>query len=185
MTLEQVEAESKGYPYPMDRVPDTLQDQEKEQDKKGSGSEEGVQGEILKGEVRSSIPGSTVIPAVLDTDEFRAVWVRWLGHLKQKKSPATIHAQDLQLNRLAQMGIPKAIATINHCIEKNWKGIYEHGDEAHQPNTARSHRPLTGAEQRLAGIPEVNKGVNAADLFNRAQQRDRVKNGVAETPPPP
>lgn len=69
---------------------------------------------------------------------------------------------------------------------QTWKKKYdERRYQAHQPNPSQRSRPLTGAEQRLAGIPEVNKGVNAADLFNRAQQRDRVKNGVAETPPPP
>jgi len=74
---------------------------------------------------KSTIPNSTVIPEALDVPEFHLAWVAWLEHLKQKRKPATLHAQDLQLRKLAGMGLAKAISTINYCIEHNWQGIYE------------------------------------------------------------
>lgn len=102
------------YQYPNARVSNTLQD------RIGKGKEEGVQGES-----RSTIRNSTVIPEPLNVPEFRAAWVMWLEHLKQKRKPPSLHAQDLQLRKLADMGAEKATATIHHCIEHNWQSIYE------------------------------------------------------------
>ena len=77
-----------------------------------------------------------VIPESINTPEFSAAWTKWLEHLKQKRKPATDHAQELQLQKLAALGADKAIETINHCIEKNWQGIYE----ATAPTAANGNR---------------------------------------------
>lgn len=76
-------------------------------------------------EKRSTIPNSTVIPIALNTPEFRAAWVMWLEHLKQRKKSPSLHAQDLQLRTLTTGGVEKAIETIHWSIEHNWQGLYE------------------------------------------------------------
>lgn len=91
------------------------------------------------GEKRSSLKGSTVIPAELNTPEFRATWDVWLDHLRQKRKSPSLHAQDLQLRKLATMGLVRAIDTINHCIEHNWQGIYELNHANNQVH--RRHNP--------------------------------------------
>ena len=106
---------------------------------KGEGKEKGEGG---VGETVSTIKFSTVIPAALDSENFRAAWSLWLAHLKAKKKPPTIHAQDLQLGKLAKMGIPKAIETLHRCIEKNWQGIYEQNENT-QSTPQSSPTPKT------------------------------------------
>ena len=78
----------------------------------------------LKAETVSTLPSSSVIPLPLDTENFRAAWSLWLSHLKAKRKPPTIHTQDLQLHKLSNMGVVKAIETIHHSIEHNWQGLY-------------------------------------------------------------
>lgn len=73
----------------------------------------------------ASLPDAFELHPNLNTPEFKAAWQRWHEHLKQKRKPATVHARDLQLAKLSKMGVQKAIATLQHCIEHNWQGIYD------------------------------------------------------------
>lgn len=66
-----------------------------------------------------------VIPEKLNTPHFQKAWCEWLIHLHQKRKPPTELAKGRQLAKLEAMGEEKAIATLAHCIEKNWQGIYE------------------------------------------------------------
>ena len=65
------------------------------------------------------------IPSALDTPAFQDAWRFWLGHLKQKKKSPTANAQILQLAKLEKFGLAKAIETLQMCVEKNWRGVYE------------------------------------------------------------
>lgn len=168
--LTQIEDENnrvlKPFQKGLDREQEKEKDQEKDQEKK-----EGVQGEI-KG--KSDIPGSTVLPLALDCEAFREAWIRWLQHLKQKRKPPTIHAQDLQLARMAQIGVPRAISAINHSIERNWQSIYEQQtDSVSGSNHSQSHRRNTGAEQRQVGIPEIKRDLTTGELVELQQQQLR------------
>lgn len=142
LDVAQLETLCKGYPKGLETLQEKDQEKEKDQDKT-----EGVQGEM---ELQPSIPGSTAIPEVLNRPDFLEAWKLWLEHLKQKRSPATLHAQDLQLHKLSAMGIEKAIQTINHCIEKNWKSIYEpdNSKTALKPNPRNIGicKPTTGGD---------------------------------------
>lgn len=163
-----------GYQYPSDRVAIPFRNGKGKEEEKEKEKKEGVQGEIKD---------STAIPESLNVPEFLAAWVRWLDHLKQKRKPPTIHAQDLQLHKLSLMGIPKAIETINHCIEHNWQGIYERNEAAIGNNTPSS-RPLTGAEQRTAGhyAPKHDPSELPALLARRQAAKAGTANGVAAPP---
>lgn len=65
------------------------------------------------------------IPPALNTPAFLAIWKTWLDHLKQKRKTPTTHAVELQLRKLADMGLVRAIAAVENSISKNYQGVYE------------------------------------------------------------
>lgn len=112
-------------------------------------------GTVKGGERKSSIPNSTVLPVGLaESQEFKVAWVKWLEHLKQKRKPATIHAQDLQLRKLAGVGLKRALAIIEHSIAHNWQGLYEEGVN----ETISRNRPQ--GVNRNAGTYNENRNAN-------------------------
>jgi hypothetical protein len=99
---------------------------------------------------------STEIPMELDTPPFRQAWAKWLSHLKQKRSTATLHAQDLQLNKLTRLGsVDKAIETIHYCIEHNWKSIYEQK----QINQPQSQKHAASSMSDISKLPKNSLGM--------------------------
>lgn len=136
--------EGLAYDYPNARVVTTLQDKEEEKDRKGQ------EGGLQRG---STIAGSTVLPAVLASEpRFVAAWKMWLEHLKQKRKPATLHAQDLQLRRCAEWGLERALKAIQASIEHNWQSIYENN----------------------------GNGMNGAEVVIRGKELERVEKQIAE-----
>lgn len=120
------------------------------------------------GFVDFGIDGSACVPEKLNTPEFKESWKMWLEHLKQKRKPATLHAQDLQLAKLSKMEIGVAIKTVKHCIEKNWQGIYEDTTGTNAGN----NRPTTGADQRQLGIPD--RTIDAAAVLEKRAAAKRL-----------
>jgi hypothetical protein len=60
-----------------------------------------------------------------DSTEFSAAWHNWVMHRKECKRPLTSVAARLQLQKLAKMTEPRAIAMIENSIEHGWIGLYE------------------------------------------------------------
>jgi len=174
--LELLERISKGYAKAIDSLQEKEeekdQEEEKEKDKTRSDSEK-----------ISTVAGTVPLPSVLNTVPFRYAWSQWIDHLKQKKKLPTLHAQDLQLRKLSEMGEPKAIQTLSNCIEKNWQGIYEDNSygntQTNQRNPTAGNRALTGAEQRQVGIPDRPKTITASEVI-AYQTREREKRLAAE-----
>lgn len=66
-----------------------------------------------------------IIPPSLDTKEFRKAWDLWMKHrteIKKPLKPTTIH---LQIKKLEEMGVERAIRALQHSIENGWQGIFE------------------------------------------------------------
>jgi hypothetical protein len=84
-----------------------------------SGSEKGVKGDE-----------TTVIPLLLSTDDFRDEWAAWQKHRSEKKDPIRpgSQAEKMQLKKLEEWGIERAIAAIRHSIRNDYKGIFEPTD---------------------------------------------------------
>lgn len=144
-----------GMPYPKARVVPTLQeeDQEKEKDQEG-GFQRG-----------STINGSTVLPLVLASDpRFVAAWTMWLAHLKQKRKPATLHAQDLQLRQCVEWGLERSIAAIETSVRHNWQGLFEEQNYG-------SNRE-TGRKDPNAGIVGHQPGGKAARVIADRKARE-------------
>jgi hypothetical protein len=69
--------------------------------------------------------GGCEIPAELDTPEFRAAWADWAQHRKEIRRKLTLSQSEKQLERLAGMGPARAVACIEHTIERGWTGLRE------------------------------------------------------------
>jgi DNA-binding MarR family transcriptional regulator len=73
------------------------------------------QGRVTKGNF--SLP--------FDSQTFRETWQAWERHRKEIRKPITSESRKLQLKKLEAMGEQRAIAAINHSLEKGWQGIFE------------------------------------------------------------
>jgi len=62
------------------------------------------------------------IPPVLDTEAFRTAWSEWLAH---KGRGYKLAGRRIQLNRLSELGVERAVSAIRFSIAQGWKGIFE------------------------------------------------------------
>jgi hypothetical protein len=67
----------------------------------------------------------TPIPSTLDTPRFRAAWGDWKAHRLEIKKPLKPTQSVKQLAKLESIGELRAIAMIEHTIEKGWQGLRE------------------------------------------------------------
>ncbi len=65
------------------------------------------------------------IPQALDTPEFRQAWMTWLQHRKEKRNPVTPTAQKKQLKKLAEMGLKKALDSLDNSTTQSYTGLFE------------------------------------------------------------
>jgi hypothetical protein len=66
-----------------------------------------------------------VIPASIDTDDFRAAWTLWQQHRTEKRSSLTKTGGTQQLAKLAAMGEARAVAALTHSMVQGWTGVFE------------------------------------------------------------
>lgn len=70
----------------------------------------------------------SLLPAELETEEFREAWGAWLADRAERRLPKyTARALTLQLRRLAEMGPERAAAAIEWSIAQGYRGIWEEG----------------------------------------------------------
>lgn len=67
--------------------------------------------------------GGSVIPSSLDTSEFHEAWKLWIEDRANRRKKITPHAADLQLKKLAAVGVQRAVEVIHLAIEKGWTGL--------------------------------------------------------------
>lgn len=80
-----------------------------------------------------------VFPKELDTAEFRETWGKWVEFRRsEKKKPVTQTAADMQLGKLAEIGVSAAIETINYSLMNQYLGLFP------ENFNADSRRPRNG-----------------------------------------
>jgi hypothetical protein len=102
---------------------------------------EGMQGESRQ--VAPSPAAPFVLPDVLNTPAFRAIWADWEKHRREKRQKLTPTATRQQLKRLAEMGVERATTAIFHSIANGWTGIFEPDSKSTSGSNwrgAKSHR---------------------------------------------
>lgn len=130
----------------------------------------GVAGEGL--EEKSSIPGSTALPLVLVAEpRFVRAWTMWLEHLRQKRKPATLHAQDLQLRQCVEWGLERSIRAIETSVEHNWQGLYE--EKQNGSGTDRNKHTYTTGDSKYDRM-----------RARQAEQAQAKAKAVSEAPGP-
>jgi len=61
----------------------------------------------------------------LASEEFLKTFEKWTKHRKEIKKPLTPTQAEAQLKKMDKMGIERAIAMMEHTIEKGWQGLRE------------------------------------------------------------
>jgi hypothetical protein len=75
----------------------------------------------------------TPIPNALDTPRFRAAWIDWKAHRLEIKKPLRPTQSAKQLSKLESIGELRAVAMIEHTIERGWQGLREPDGLPQQP----------------------------------------------------
>lgn len=99
---------------------------------------------------KREVPGTDSqesLPPVLDTEAFRTAWAEWLAHRGRGYKLA---GRKIQLNRLSELGVERAVSAIRYSIAQGWKGIFE------------EHRNGNGREPKLRGL---EGGTRVADTL--------------------
>jgi hypothetical protein len=66
-----------------------------------------------------------MIPETMKDPRFLIAWHSWVVDRKERRKALTIRAAELQLAKLKDFGIEKAIRAIDAGIEKSWSGIFD------------------------------------------------------------
>ena len=77
-----------------------------------------------------------IFPAELQSDAFRDSWESWSKHrreIRKKLTPSTVAKQ---LTKLSRIGEQRAVAAIDHSIEKGYTGIFEPSDKTQPASSA-------------------------------------------------
>jgi hypothetical protein len=82
--------------------------------------------EVVCVDVKRQVADAPVVfPQELDCEDFKDAWEQWNTHLKEKKVKRTPTSAQMQLKKLAGMGVDRAIDAIHHSIAGNYQGVYE------------------------------------------------------------
>jgi hypothetical protein len=81
-----------------------------------------------RGQARGPSPP---LPAALDVDTFRSAWERWRTYRRELRRPLTPTGEDGLLRQLAEWGVSRAVAAIEHTIARGWQGIREPDPPGH------------------------------------------------------
>jgi hypothetical protein len=86
--------------------------------------------------VKRPIPLLEVLPANLDTPDFRKAWDDWKLYQRQSHKKIGPMTAARQLEKLSRAGPVVAIAMIEQSITMNWTGLFEVKNGTNQQNTA-------------------------------------------------
>jgi hypothetical protein len=88
------------------------------------------------------------IPPSIRTEAFIDVWVMWVFDRKSRKKPLTDIAWSKQLEKLSEMGLEKAIHSLNESMMNGWTGLFEPKDQ-NATNSGRHKEDAVERRKRL------------------------------------
>ncbi len=127
----------------------------------------------LKKSLKKPLYNASLIPNSLDNDEFKKRWSAFIENRKHLKKPATDHAQELLLSKLAERPGQAAIAALKTAIERGWTGFEWEWLENTRNKRGDADEGLTEAQQRIA------------DFCGRLYHERKADGTANEEPPPP
>lgn len=95
-----------------------------------------------------------------DTDRFRAAWAEWVGHRADIRKKLTRRAVRMQLRKLDEIGVARAVDAIEHSIASGYTGLFE---------------PKNGAQyaNRNAKVSGTYRHPNSREKFKLVAEADR------------
>lgn len=79
------------------------------------------------------------LPEEIRTKEFADLWQLWRKHRTEIKHPLNATSEAASLKKLAKLGLERAIAMVEHTLEKGWQGLREPDDDGRpRPQKAKS-----------------------------------------------
>ena len=70
-------------------------------------------------------PKQTPLTLPFADEDFVDAWNDWINHRKEKKKPLTPTSIKIQLHKLEDMGVDRAIEAIDFSIANGYQGIFE------------------------------------------------------------
>lgn len=99
------------------------------------------------------------IPDTLDCPEFQVVWAEWLDHRRKMRKKVTPYGARMQLRRLAQMGVERAIRAIRYSMAQGYEGIFEERHERKYAETRKCTQPNSRVRTEDAKLRAVESKV--------------------------
>jgi hypothetical protein len=69
------------------------------------------------------------IPSSMKVETFVSVWVEWVFYRKEKKKTITNTTWAKQMKYLSEMGVSKAIQSLEKSMTSGWIGLFEPKDD--------------------------------------------------------
>ena len=117
------------------------------------GNKEGKE-EGPKSQPKAAPTFENLIPAELDTQEFRKAWLEWIDYRRAKRKPVSAMGAAKQLDALRGWGEPKAIKALHNSIQNEWQGLFEpdekNGTRTTDRNLGEAARIHSAASEQLA-----------------------------------
>lgn len=77
------------------------------------------------------------LPAGLQNGLFLTLWLAWVDERSKRHQPLTERAARMQLSKLAEWGLMRAMQSIRNSIERGWQGLFEPRGECAPSNSGR------------------------------------------------
>lgn len=65
------------------------------------------------------------IPTVLHDPRFTQAWAEWLQYRGERRLTRSSRCLNRQLKLLAELGVEKAVASIEQSLTQGWQGLFE------------------------------------------------------------
>lgn len=98
-------------------------------------------------------PETLSLPSNLDTPEFRDAWASWGKYRREIKEPLKPSTVDLQLKKLAAVGLAESIARIERSITNGWTGLFFKNEETKPVRRGPEDRDTSLARQIRDALP--------------------------------
>ena len=98
-----------------------------------------------------------VLPEPLQTPEFMKAWEEWRQHRIEIRHKLTPTQEQKSLAALAKWGNERAVAAVNHSVEKGYQGIYEKNDSG--PKAQKYGKKQTNLTEIIDSTKKAMEGL--------------------------
>jgi hypothetical protein len=97
------------------------------------------------------------LPATFHVEAFKAAWTDWVGHRRDIGHPLTPRAAKMTFKAIAEMGVDRTVAAIQHSIANGWRGMFEPKENPSGNRNQGSDADRRRQDQRAKEFPEPQR----------------------------